>query len=203
MKLTLFLFAGSAVLIVLMVLTYWQVGANTFDMAVWSQTTFTAAFQYWAFLLAFVGFGVPHPDLPAAHVVARRSRRRPDRSVDAARRRPAQARRVRPDSPRASRSSRTAGASGRCVICVIGVDQHRLRRAVRDEPDRPEVRHRLLEREPHGLRAARHRDRQPVRAGRRRLPDVRARHHDGAVLRAHRLRVREVAHPPDRRHLAG
>ena len=64
MKLTLFLFAGSAVLIVLMVLTYWQVGANTFDMAVWSQTTFNDGFQYWAFLLAFVGFGFLIPIFP-------------------------------------------------------------------------------------------------------------------------------------------
>ena len=36
---------------------------------------------------------------------------------------------------------------------------------------------------------------------RRRVPDVRARHHDGAVLRAHRLRLREDAHAPDRRDL--
>ena len=36
MKLTLFLFAGSAVLIVALVLTYWQVGADTFDLRVWA-----------------------------------------------------------------------------------------------------------------------------------------------------------------------
>jgi len=64
MKLTLFLFAGSAVLIVLMVLTYWQVGANTFDIGVWSAHTFTNGFQHWGFLLAFVGFGFLIPIFP-------------------------------------------------------------------------------------------------------------------------------------------
>jgi len=76
MKLTLFLFAGSAVLIVLMVLTYWQVGQNTFDLAVWSKFVFADGFQYWAFLLAFVGFGalIPifslHTWSPDGHVAA-------------------------------------------------------------------------------------------------------------------------------------
>ncbi len=64
MKLTIFLFAGSAVLIVLMVLTYWQVGAGTFDMAVWSAYAFSSGFQYWAFLLAFIGFGFLIPIFP-------------------------------------------------------------------------------------------------------------------------------------------
>jgi NADH-quinone oxidoreductase subunit M len=64
MKLTLFLFAGSAVLMVLMVLVYWQVGAHTFDMAVWSAYAFPRAFQHWAFLLAFVGFGALIPIFP-------------------------------------------------------------------------------------------------------------------------------------------
>jgi NADH-quinone oxidoreductase subunit M len=64
MKLTLFLFAGSAVLVVLMVLAYWQVGAHTFDLAVWSAHTFPTQFQHWAFLLAFVGFGALIPIFP-------------------------------------------------------------------------------------------------------------------------------------------
>ena len=64
MKLTLFLFAGSAVLMVLMVLTYWQVGAHTFDLGVWSAHSFPTQFQHWAFLLAFVGFGALVPIFP-------------------------------------------------------------------------------------------------------------------------------------------
>jgi len=64
MKLTLFLFAGSATLILLLVLVYWQVGQGTFDLAVWSAHTFPATFQYWAFLLALVGFGTLIPIFP-------------------------------------------------------------------------------------------------------------------------------------------
>ena len=64
MKLTLFLFAGSAILIVLLVLTYWQVGAGTFDMGVWSTHSFPVGFQHWAFLLALLGFGTLIPIFP-------------------------------------------------------------------------------------------------------------------------------------------
>ncbi len=64
MKLTLFLFAGSAALMVALLLTYWQVGAHTFDMGVWAQTTFPVEFQRWVFLLAFLGFGALVPIFP-------------------------------------------------------------------------------------------------------------------------------------------
>jgi NADH-quinone oxidoreductase subunit M len=76
MKLTLFLFAGSAVLVVALALIYWQVGANTFDLAVWAGHTFPPTFQRWVFLLTFVGFGalVPiwplHTWSPDGHVAA-------------------------------------------------------------------------------------------------------------------------------------
>jgi NADH-quinone oxidoreductase subunit M len=40
------------------------VGANTFDLAVWSAHTFSASFQHWAFLLAFIGFGFLIPIFP-------------------------------------------------------------------------------------------------------------------------------------------
>lgn len=64
MKLTLFLFAGSAALLVALVLIYWQVGKGTFDMAVWANTTFPLEFQRWVFLLAFIGFGALVPIFP-------------------------------------------------------------------------------------------------------------------------------------------
>ncbi|NTU71618.1 MAG: NADH-quinone oxidoreductase subunit M [Coriobacteriia bacterium] len=64
MKLTLFLFAGSAVLILLLVLAYWQVGQGTFDLGVWSAYRFTDQFQMWGFLLALVGFGALIPIFP-------------------------------------------------------------------------------------------------------------------------------------------
>lgn len=76
MKLTLFLFAGSAAIIVALVLTYLQVGANTFDLRVWAEYGFEPAFQRWVFLVTFVGFGtlVPiwplHTWSPDGHVAA-------------------------------------------------------------------------------------------------------------------------------------
>ena len=76
MKLTLFLFAGSAMLVVVLVLTYWAVGAHTFDMRVWAQHSFDGTFQRWVFLLALLGFGtlIPiwplHTWSPDGHVAA-------------------------------------------------------------------------------------------------------------------------------------
>lgn len=76
MKLTLFLFAGSAILILLVTLTYWQVGQGTFDMRVWAEHSFGATFQRWVFLLAVLGFGtlIPiwplHTWSPDGHVAA-------------------------------------------------------------------------------------------------------------------------------------
>jgi NADH-quinone oxidoreductase subunit M len=76
MKLTLFLFGGSALIMLLITLTYWAVGANTFDLRVWSTTDLGAEFQRWAFLLAMLGFGalIPiwplHTWSPDGHVAA-------------------------------------------------------------------------------------------------------------------------------------
>jgi NADH-quinone oxidoreductase subunit M len=76
MKLTLFLFAGSALIVVALVLTYWQVNAGTFDLRVWAAHGFSGEYQRWLFLLAFVGFGtlVPiwplHTWSPDGHVAA-------------------------------------------------------------------------------------------------------------------------------------
>ena len=200
MKLTLFLFAGSAILILLLTLTYWQVGLHTFDMRVWAAHSFGADVPEVGVPARAAGLRHADPDLAAAHVVARRPRGRAHRGLDAARRRAAEARRVRLHPPRAH--DVPLGVA-RLVVADRDHrrDQRGLRRVLRDEPDRPEVRHRLLEREPHGLRAAGHRDGRQVRTHRRRVPDVRARHHDRAVLRAHRLRLRADAHPGDRRHL--
>ena len=64
MKLTLFLFAGSATLILLLVLVYWQVGQGTFSLAVWSTYNFPPTFQWWGFLLALLGFGTLIPIFP-------------------------------------------------------------------------------------------------------------------------------------------
>ena len=60
-------------------------------------------------------------------------------------------------------------------------------------PDGSQVRHRLLVRVPHGRGHARHGDPHGERAQRLRLPDVRPRHHDRALLRPGGPRLREGA----------
>jgi NADH-quinone oxidoreductase subunit M len=76
MKLTLFLFAGSAALLVSLALIYWRVDAHTFDLRIWNEFGFEAGFQRWVFLLTFVGFGalIPiwplHTWSPDGHVAA-------------------------------------------------------------------------------------------------------------------------------------
>ncbi len=64
MKLTLFLFAGSAAIVLALVFVYWQVGANSFDLRVWAAYDFPAEFQRWAFLVLFLGFGALVPIFP-------------------------------------------------------------------------------------------------------------------------------------------
>lgn len=76
MKLTLFLFAGSAAILVALVTTYWEVGAGSFDLRVWAAFGFDEAFQRFAFALALIGFGtlIPiwplHTWSPDGHVAA-------------------------------------------------------------------------------------------------------------------------------------
>ena len=78
--------------------------------------------------------------------------------------------------------------------------RHRLRRARRPGADRLQIRHRLLQRQPHGLRAARPDDAQPDRPHRRGAADVLARHHRRPALRHRRPhRLRPHPHAPIRR----
>ena len=143
-----------------------------------SDATFAPATQRWVFLALYVGFGDPGRHLAAPHVVARRARLRAHRGLDAPRRRPDEARRLRgrargDDAP--PRGHAILGAPGG----DRGRDQRRVRRLLGDGPDRSEVRRRLLVGLPHGARHAGrcHPDRgRPERLG---LPDVRPRDHDG------------------------
>ena len=73
------------------------------------------------------------------------------------------------------------------------VHQRGLRRALGHGADRPQVRHRVLVGVAHGARDAGRRHPDRGRAERLGVPDVRARHHDRALLRAGRARVREGA----------
>src|SRR5436309_38768 len=129
-------------------------------------------------------------ELAAPHLVARRARLGADGGLDAARRRPDEARRLR---GRARGDGAPAGGRGRSRVAGRRdrVHQHRLRRALRNGADGPQVRDRLLVRLPHGDRDARRRD--PDRGGAQRLglPDVRPRRDDRSLLRAGRPRLRE------------
>ncbi len=58
MKLTLMLVAGSAFILAGILALYFESGLNSFDLQVLSQVRFSESFQYWAFPLIFIGFGV-------------------------------------------------------------------------------------------------------------------------------------------------
>jgi len=58
MKLTLMLVAGSAFILAGILGLYFESGASTFDLARLSQVRFSDSFQYWAFPVIFLGFGV-------------------------------------------------------------------------------------------------------------------------------------------------
>ena len=58
MKLTLMLVAGSAFILAGILGLYFESGIATFDLALLSQVRFADSFQYWAFPIIFLGFGV-------------------------------------------------------------------------------------------------------------------------------------------------
>ena len=77
MKLTLYLLAGSALVLPAIVFLYAKSGLNTFDITVLMQPgTFTAAEQKFAFILLYIGFGILaavwplHTWSPVGHVAA-------------------------------------------------------------------------------------------------------------------------------------
>ncbi len=76
MKLVLYSFLGSALVLVGMIAVYAVLPVPTFDMAVWAQTAFPRSFQLWVFPFIFVGFAVLagmwpfHSWAPTGHVAA-------------------------------------------------------------------------------------------------------------------------------------
>jgi len=58
MKLVLMLVAGSAFILAGILGLYFSSGISTFDLALLSQVRFSDSFQYWAFPVIFLGFGV-------------------------------------------------------------------------------------------------------------------------------------------------
>jgi NADH-quinone oxidoreductase subunit M len=76
MKLALYSFVGSAMVLIGLIAAYVVAGAHTFDLVELAKYPFPVAFQHWAFLLVFVGFAVLaglwpfHTWAPTGHVAA-------------------------------------------------------------------------------------------------------------------------------------
>lgn len=76
MKLALYSFIGSAMVLVVLIAAYILAGANTFDLHQLAQFSFPEKFQVWAFPVAFIGFAILaglwpfHTWAPTGHVAA-------------------------------------------------------------------------------------------------------------------------------------
>lgn len=76
MKLALYSFIGSALVLIGLIAAYVAAGANSFDLHTLARFQFPEAFQKWAFPLVFVGFGILaglwpfHTWAPTGHVAA-------------------------------------------------------------------------------------------------------------------------------------
>ena len=76
MKLALYSFVGSAMVLIGLIATYVVAGARTFDLFALAQYPFPRDFQYWVFPLMFVGFAILaglwpfHTWAPTGHVAA-------------------------------------------------------------------------------------------------------------------------------------
>jgi NADH-quinone oxidoreductase subunit M len=76
MKLALYSFAGSALVLVGLIATYVVAGAHSFSLLDWVQVPFPRTYQIWAFPLMFVGFAILaglwpfHTWAPTGHVAA-------------------------------------------------------------------------------------------------------------------------------------
>jgi len=76
MKLALYSFVGSAMVLVGLIAAYVVAGARTFDLAELAKFPFAPAFQNWAFIVVFVGFAILaglwpfHTWVPTGHVAA-------------------------------------------------------------------------------------------------------------------------------------
>ena len=76
MKLAIYSFVGSAMVLIGLIAAYVISGGKTFDLVELAKFSFPANFQYWAFPLVFVGFGILaglwpfHTWAPTGHVAA-------------------------------------------------------------------------------------------------------------------------------------
>ena len=157
MKLALYSFVGSAMVLVGLIAAYVVAGANTFDLLELAQFPFPEAFQYWAFPLVFVGFAILaglwpfHTWAPTGHVAAPTAASMLLAGVV-----------MKLGAYGALRVAMTLFPLG--LACVAKCDRrsrgdwHCLWRAGRARAKGFQIRHRLFEREPHGICAARHDD---------------------------------------------
>ncbi len=149
--------------------------------------------QSWVFLALLRRLRHPRRHLAVPHLVARRPRLGADRGLDAARRRADEARRLRRRSasawcccPRRACTGRRWSARIACINIVYGALSAMAQTDLKYVVAYSSVSHMGVVM----LGAATLTEQ---RAERRRLPDVRARHHDRPLLRAGRPRLREGA----------
>ena len=192
MKLTLYLLFGSAFILVGILALYVAGGSQSFSFLTLQTMQFDPTLQSWVFLAFYVGFGILagiwplHTWSPDGHASAPTAVSMLHAGVLMKLGAYGVVRLGMGLLPEGDRGLGVARRHDR-------LHQHRLRRAQRDGADRPEVRHRVLVGVAHGRRDARRGDADGAGPERLRVPDVRARHHDRALLRAGRPRLREGA----------
>ena len=195
MKLTLYLMAGSALILAGILGLYFASGQGSFDFDVLEKTGFDPGFQRIFFPDPLRRLRNPRGAVAVAHVVPGWPLLRAHRGLDAPRGGPHEAGRLRlsfrPDDSPARRGALLASRGGTPVH-----RQYRLRLPGGGGAERPQVHRGLFQRQPHG-----HRDAGPLRDERDRhrrrgAPDVLPRHHDGPLLRpcGHDLRTDAHAH---------
>jgi hypothetical protein len=158
MKLTLYSFLGGALVMIGIIAIYVTAGkesvATSLSLHELARFPIATDVQAWVFPILVSRIRHPWRRLAIAHLGADRSRRRADRRLNAACRNRDEAGRLR------RAADRDEPPAGRLPImarldCRRGCNRDHLRGSGRAAPARSEVRDRLLEREPHGFRAAR------------------------------------------------
>ncbi len=204
MKLTLYLLAGTALVVPAALALYWRGGPQHLrhDAAgghrLQPQLPGRSSFPF-----LFLGFGILAGLWPLPHLVAGRPRRRAHRRLDAARRRADEARRLRHPAGRRCSScprARTYWAHATAVLATVNIVYGAF--VALAQTDLKFVIGYSLGLA-HGHRAARPRDAVGGRHQRRGLPDVQPRHHDGPLLRRGGLHLRPATTPATSRSWAG
>ena len=206
MKLAIYSFAGSAMVLIGLLAAYATAGSHSTGLVELAHAGLPVSFQMWCFPLVFTGFAILagmwpfHTWAPTGHVAAPTAASMLLAGVVMKLGAYGCLRVGIALFPRGLDPwgfSFIGIGSWRDVFARAGGDRHRLRRAGGAGADRLQIRHRLLQRQPHGLCAAGADDAEPDRHDRRGAADVLARHHRRAALRHRRThRLRPHAHAP-------